>query len=77
VSEADNTKVALAFFENLSAGRIDAALDLIADDLAWRLAGKPERGGGLPAGPDFTGETPPLPEPALTAAKATVSIRSR
>jgi hypothetical protein len=43
VSEADNTKVALAFFENLSAGRIDAALDLIADDLVWWLAGKPEQ----------------------------------
>ena len=39
MSEADNTKVALAFFENLSAGRIDAALDLIADDLVWWLAG--------------------------------------
>ena len=43
MSEADNKKVALAFFENLSAGRIDAALDLIADDLVWWLAGKPEQ----------------------------------
>lgn len=43
MSEADNTKVALAFFENLSAGRIDAALDLIADDVVWWLAGKPEQ----------------------------------
>jgi ketosteroid isomerase-like protein len=39
--EAENKKVALAFFESLSAGNISAALDLIADDLDWWLAGKP------------------------------------
>ena len=43
MSEADNTKVALAFFDNLSAGGTGAALDLTADDLAWWLAGKPEQ----------------------------------
>jgi NAD(P)-dependent dehydrogenase (short-subunit alcohol dehydrogenase family)/ketosteroid isomerase-like protein len=43
VHEAENKKVALAFFENLSAGKIDAALDLVADDLDWWLAGKPEQ----------------------------------
>jgi ketosteroid isomerase-like protein len=42
VSEADNTQVALTFFGNLSAGETDAALDLIADDVVWWLAGKPE-----------------------------------
>ena len=41
--EAENKKVALAFFKNLSAGKIDAALDLVADDLDWWLAGKPEQ----------------------------------
>jgi len=43
VHEAENKKVALAFFKNLSAGKIDAALDLVADDLDWWLAGKPEQ----------------------------------
>jgi uncharacterized protein len=43
MSEADNTKVAVAFFEKLSAGNLDAALDLIADDLDWWLAGQPDQ----------------------------------
>jgi hypothetical protein len=38
---AENRKVALSFLENLSAGTIDAALELIADDVDWWLAGKP------------------------------------
>jgi uncharacterized protein len=38
---AENEKVALTFLENLSAGKIDAALELIADDVDWWLAGKP------------------------------------
>ena len=41
--EAENKKIALAFFENLSTGKIDAALDLMADDLNWWLGGKPEQ----------------------------------
>jgi hypothetical protein len=40
---AENRKVALSFLENLSAGKIDAALELIADDVVWWLAGKPEQ----------------------------------
>jgi ketosteroid isomerase-like protein len=40
---AENKKVALTFLENLSAGKIDAALELIADDVDWWLAGKPEQ----------------------------------
>jgi hypothetical protein len=32
--------VALSFLEHLSAGEIDAALDLIADDVVWWLAGR-------------------------------------
>lgn len=43
MGEAQNKTVALSFFENLSEGRLDAALDLIADDLVWWLAGKPEQ----------------------------------
>lgn len=41
--EAANKKVAIAFFESLSTGNLDAALDLTADDLDWWLAGKPEQ----------------------------------
>jgi hypothetical protein len=40
---AENTELALAFLENLSTGKVDAALDLIADDVVWWLAGKPEQ----------------------------------
>jgi uncharacterized protein len=40
---AEHKKVALTFLENLSAGKIDAALELIADDVDWWLAGKPEQ----------------------------------
>jgi uncharacterized protein len=40
---AENEKVAISFLENLSAGKIDAALELIADDVDWWLAGKPEQ----------------------------------
>jgi ketosteroid isomerase-like protein len=43
VNEQENTKVALSFLENLSAGEIDAAVDLIADDVVWWLAGEPRQ----------------------------------
>lgn len=43
MTETDNKKVALSFFENLSAGSLDAALELIADDVVWWLSGKPEQ----------------------------------
>jgi hypothetical protein len=42
-STAENEKVALSFLESLSAGKIDAALALIADDVDWWLAGEPEQ----------------------------------
>jgi ketosteroid isomerase-like protein len=42
-STAENKEVALNFLENLSTGKIDAALELIADDVDWWLAGKPEQ----------------------------------
>jgi hypothetical protein len=35
MNEAENTQVALEFLEHLSAGRVDAAPDLIADDIDW------------------------------------------
>jgi uncharacterized protein len=43
VNEQQNTKVALSFLENLSTGKIDAALDLMADDVVWWVAGEPEQ----------------------------------
>ena len=43
MNEQENALVALRFLENLSAGEIDAALDLIADDVVWWLAGEPEQ----------------------------------
>ena len=43
VNEQENATVALSFLEHLSAGEIDAALDLIADDVVWWLAGEPEQ----------------------------------
>lgn len=43
MSEEENTQVALTFLDHLSAGRVDAALGLIADDIVWWLAGRPEQ----------------------------------
>jgi uncharacterized protein len=43
VNEEENTKVALTFLAHLSAGEIDAAMDLIADDVVWWLAGEPDQ----------------------------------
>jgi ketosteroid isomerase-like protein len=43
MSEQENTNVALSFFENLSAGKIVAALDLMAEDVVWWLAGQPRQ----------------------------------
>jgi ketosteroid isomerase-like protein len=43
VNEAENTKVALSFLAHLSDGELEAALDLIADDVVWWLAGEPEQ----------------------------------
>ena len=43
MNEQENALVALSFLENLSAGKIDAALDLIADNVVWWLAGEPQQ----------------------------------
>lgn len=43
MSVEPNKKVVLSFLENFSAGRIDAALALMADDATWWIAGKPAR----------------------------------
>jgi len=43
VSEEENKKVALRFFESLSTGNLDVALELISDRVTWWLAGKPEQ----------------------------------
>ena len=43
MSEEENKKVALRFFESLSTGNLDVALELISDSVTWWLAGKPEQ----------------------------------
>jgi uncharacterized protein len=43
VNEVENTKVALTFLAHLSDGEIEDAMDLIADDVVWWLAGEPEQ----------------------------------
>lgn len=43
MNEEENTKVALTFFESLSTGNLDQALQLISDNATWWLAGKPEQ----------------------------------
>jgi hypothetical protein len=42
MSTEENKRVALSFFENLSNGDLDGALDLIDEDVTWWLAGKPD-----------------------------------
>ena len=43
MSVEDNRKVALQFFENLSTGNIDGALELSDENVTWWLAGKPDQ----------------------------------
>jgi ketosteroid isomerase-like protein len=43
VSVEDNKQIALTFFERLSNGDLEAALDLIDEDVTWWLAGKPDQ----------------------------------
>jgi ketosteroid isomerase-like protein len=43
VGVEENKEVALSFFERLSAGDIDGALDLIDEKVTWWLAGKPDQ----------------------------------
>jgi ketosteroid isomerase-like protein len=38
----DNKQMVLSFFENLSAGRLDAALDLLDEDAVWWVSGNPD-----------------------------------
>lgn len=43
MSAEANKQVVLSFFENFSAGKVDAALALMADSATWWVAGKPEK----------------------------------
>ena len=40
MSSAANKKVVLSFFDSLSAGKLDAALEMMADIATWWVAGK-------------------------------------
>ena len=42
MSATENKNVVLRFFENLSAGRLDAALDLMDENAMWWVSGNPE-----------------------------------
>jgi ketosteroid isomerase-like protein len=43
MSAEKNKNVALSFFENFSAGKVDAALAMLADTATWWVAGNPEK----------------------------------
>ena len=43
MSAEANKQVVLGFFENFSAGKVDAALALMADTATWWVAGKPDK----------------------------------
>lgn len=43
MSAEDNKKLVLSFFENMSAGKADAALALMAGNATWWVAGKPDK----------------------------------
>jgi ketosteroid isomerase-like protein len=43
MSTAENKSVVLSFFDSLSAGKLDAALGLMADTVTWWVAGQPEQ----------------------------------
>jgi uncharacterized protein len=43
MSSEANKNVVLSFFENFSAGKVDAALALMADTATWWVAGKPDK----------------------------------
>lgn len=42
MSADDNKKMVLSFFEHLSTGRLDAALDLMDENALWWVSGNPE-----------------------------------
>ena len=43
MSAEENKHVVLSFFENFSAGKVDAALAMLADTATWWVAGNPEQ----------------------------------
>lgn len=43
MSAEKNKNVVLGFFENFSAGKVDAALAMLADTATWWVAGNPEK----------------------------------
>jgi ketosteroid isomerase-like protein len=43
MSAEENKNVVLSFFENFSAGKVDAALAMLADTATWWVAGNPEQ----------------------------------
>lgn len=43
MSAETNKNVVLSFFENVSAGKVDAALALMAETATWWVAGKPDK----------------------------------
>ena len=43
MSAETNKHVVLSFFENLSGGKVDAALALMGDSATWWVAGKPDK----------------------------------
>ena len=43
MSTEKNKNVVLSFFENFSAGKVDAALAMLADTATWWVAGNPEK----------------------------------
>jgi uncharacterized protein len=43
MSTAANKEIALSFFDNVSGGKVEAALALLADSATWWVAGKPDK----------------------------------
>jgi ketosteroid isomerase-like protein len=43
MSAEDNKKIVLSFFENLSSGKVEAMLALMADNATWTVMGKPDK----------------------------------
>ena len=43
MSAEDNKKIVLSFFENLSSGKADAMLAMLADNATWTVMGKPDK----------------------------------
>ena len=43
MSAEDNKKIVLSFFENLSSGKADAMLAMLADNATWTVMGRPDK----------------------------------